>query len=62
VSELPNAEQRLLECEERLAKSYGPNLERLKNVRGSTNNESVLLLRSETNPVFSTLAFPSMWG
>jgi hypothetical protein len=45
VSELPNAEQRLHECEERFSKSYGPNLERLTSLKGSTNNEANLLLR-----------------
>ena len=45
LSELPNAEQRLLECEETFSKSYGANLERLNSVKGSSSNEAVLLLR-----------------
>jgi hypothetical protein len=45
VSELPDAEQRLAECEKAFAKCYGQNMERLNSVRGSSRNEMVLLLR-----------------
>lgn len=45
MSELPNAEQRLHECEESFAKTYGANLERLNSVKGTADAEAVLLLR-----------------
>ena len=45
MSELPNAEQRLHECEETFAKTYGANLERLNSVKGTADAEAVLLLR-----------------
>ncbi len=45
VSELPNAADRLTECEQRFCKTYGTNLERLKKVKGDTNHEAVLYMR-----------------
>ncbi|KAF5302202.1 hypothetical protein FQA39_LY10241 [Lamprigera yunnana] len=45
VNHLPEAYDRLKRCELVFEKSYGPNLERLIAVKGSTGNESVLFLR-----------------
>ena len=42
VSDLPLAEERLRACEE---KSYGSGLERVAALKGSTGNESALLVR-----------------
>lgn len=45
IEDLPDAEARLQTCEECLLKSYGSNLERLKALKGTTDNESALLVR-----------------
>ncbi|XP_018326796.1 NEDD8 ultimate buster 1 isoform X2 [Agrilus planipennis] len=45
VNHLPEAYERLNRCEERFIKSYGPNLERLIALKGTTVNETALLLR-----------------
>jgi len=45
VSELPNAVQRLANCESKFVSSYGANLERVKAVKGHTGQEAVLLVR-----------------
>ncbi len=45
MSELPNAEERLSECEANFARTYGANLERLVAVKGSAENERALYLR-----------------
>ena len=45
VSELPNAVQRLANCESKFVSSYGANLERVRAVKGHTGQEAVLLVR-----------------
>lgn len=45
VSELGDAEARLDACEKKFNESYGNNLERLAALKGSTGNESALLMR-----------------
>ena len=45
VSELPLAEERLRACEEKFKESYGSGLERVAALKGSTGNESALLVR-----------------
>lgn len=45
VHYLSDAETRLRICDESFRKCYGPNLERLKAVKGTCGNESVLLVR-----------------
>lgn len=45
ISSLPDAELRLRKCEESFKKSYGPNLERLRVVKGGTGKEQALLVR-----------------
>ena len=40
ISQLPDAEVRLQRCEEVFAKSYGPNLERLVNLKGTAGMKS----------------------
>ena len=45
MSGLPNASQCLNECESHFARSYGANLERLQAIKGSKEEESVLLVR-----------------
>ncbi|KRT81584.1 Ubiquitin [Oryctes borbonicus] len=42
---LPEAHERLKKCEENFHKSYGPNLERLIALKGSTGNEAALFMR-----------------
>ncbi|XP_039295333.1 NEDD8 ultimate buster 1 isoform X2 [Nilaparvata lugens] len=42
---LPDAEQRLKQCEAKFKYSYGPNLERIVELKGSAGNEATLLLR-----------------
>jgi tetratricopeptide (TPR) repeat protein len=45
VSELPLAEERLRACEEKFKESYGSDMERVAALKGSTGNESALLVR-----------------
>lgn len=45
ISQLPNAQHRLEECEKNFHKSYGSNLERLVALKGSAGNEAALFLR-----------------
>jgi len=45
VSELSDAEFRLQSCEENFNDSYGKNLERLAALKGTTGNETALLMR-----------------
>lgn len=45
VSQIPEAEERLQKCENNFHKSYGPNLERLIALKGSTGNEACLFMR-----------------
>lgn len=45
LAELPNAMERLKECENNFKKSYGANLERLEALKGTTSNEAVLYMR-----------------
>ena len=45
VSELPDAEARLLRCEQSFKQSYGQNLERLTALKGSPGSEQGLLAR-----------------
>uniref|UniRef100_A0A1B6DNP8 UBA domain-containing protein n=2 Tax=Clastoptera arizonana TaxID=38151 RepID=A0A1B6DNP8_9HEMI len=45
VSQIPDAEKRLKECENKFHQSYGTNMERLLAIKGSTGNEAVLFLR-----------------
>ena len=45
VSDLPLAEERLRACEEKFKESYGSGLERVAALKGSTCNESALLVR-----------------
>ncbi|XP_022906282.2 NEDD8 ultimate buster 1-like [Onthophagus taurus] len=42
---LPEAYERLKRCEDRFHQTYGPNLERLLAVKGTTGNEAALLMR-----------------
>jgi hypothetical protein len=39
VSHIPDAEQRLHKCEMNFHQSYGPNLERLLALKGTTGND-----------------------
>jgi hypothetical protein len=39
VTHIPDAEQRLRKCEQNLHQSYGPNLERLLALKGTTGND-----------------------
>ncbi|CAD5116382.1 DgyrCDS5278 [Dimorphilus gyrociliatus] len=45
IKDLPDAKQRLEKCELCFRKSYGPNLERLSLLKGSTGNEKALYMR-----------------
>ncbi|XP_075235105.1 NEDD8 ultimate buster 1-like isoform X5 [Lycorma delicatula] len=45
VTQLPDAEERLKICESKFRYSYGPNLERVVALKGSSGNESALLMR-----------------
>ncbi|KAI5739290.1 hypothetical protein M8J77_017364 [Diaphorina citri] len=45
VTQLPEGEDRLRKCERSFHKSYGPNLERLMTIKGSTGNEQALFMR-----------------
>ena len=45
MTELPNAQKRLENCEMNLKKSYGANLERVKSLKGTSNIEGVLYFR-----------------
>ncbi|PNF44037.1 hypothetical protein B7P43_G16238, partial [Cryptotermes secundus] len=45
VSDIPDAEQRLRKCEMNFHQSYGPNLERLLALKGTTGNEAALFMR-----------------
>ena len=45
LSELPNAQDRLRECEANFKKSYGDNLQRVIALKGTSSSEAVLLLR-----------------
>lgn len=45
VTQLPDAEQRLLVCERNFKKTYGPNLDRVVSLKGNSANEKALLLR-----------------
>lgn len=45
ISQLPNAQLRLEECEKAFHKSYGSNLERLVALKGSSGTEAALFLR-----------------
>ena len=45
LTELPNAQKRLENCEVNLKKSYGANLERVKSLKGTSNIEGVLYFR-----------------
>ena len=45
MTELPNAANRLSDCESSFVKTYGANLERLNAVKGSVGEESVLFVR-----------------
>lgn len=42
---LPEAQKRLEQCAQKFAQTYGANLERLMNIKGSTGNEGCLLVR-----------------
>ena len=57
LTELPNAQERLKECENSFKKSYGENLERVMALKGNSSNEAVLYVR--THHMFSRiLNFP----
>ncbi|KAK9870279.1 hypothetical protein WA026_006366 [Henosepilachna vigintioctopunctata] len=45
MANLPDAEERLKRCEETLYRTYGPNMERVVAVKGSSGNEAALMLR-----------------
>jgi len=45
VSELPAADERLRVCEQKFKESYGADLERVAVLKGSTGNESALMMR-----------------
>ena len=45
LNELPNAQDRLNECEKSFKKSYGENLERVLALKGTSCNEAVLYVR-----------------
>ncbi|KAJ9594376.1 hypothetical protein L9F63_014199, partial [Diploptera punctata] len=45
VTHIPDAEQRLKVCEQNFHQSYGPNLERLMALKGTTGNEAALFMR-----------------
>lgn len=45
LSELPNAQESLKECERNFTKNYGANLERVKKLKGTASSEEALLVR-----------------
>ena len=45
LGQLPDAEQRLYECESNFVRSYGANLERVVALKGSADNEKALYVR-----------------
>ena len=45
LNELPNAQERLKECESNFKKSYGDNLERVMALKGNSSSEAVLYVR-----------------
>lgn len=45
LNELPNATERLKECEKNFKKSYGENLERVMALKGNSSSEAVLFVR-----------------
>ena len=45
LTELPNAQDRLKECEANFKKTYGENLQRVIALKGTSSSEAVLLLR-----------------
>lgn len=45
AADIPDAAVRLDRCEQSLFKSYGPQMERLLTLKGTTGNEAVLFLR-----------------
>ena len=47
LNELPNAQERLQECENSFKKSYGENLERVMALKGNSSNEAVLYVRTQ---------------
>ena len=53
LTELPNAQERLKECENSFKKSYGENLERVMALKGNSSNEAVLYVR--THHMFSPI-------
>ena len=50
---MPNAQERLKECENSFKKSYGENLERVMALKGNSSNEAVLYVR--THHMFSRI-------
>lgn len=45
VTQIPDAEAKLKQCESNFHASYGPNLERLMALKGTTGNEAALFMR-----------------
>ena len=45
LTELPNAQESLKECERNFEKNYGPNLERVKKLKGTASSEEALFMR-----------------
>ena len=45
LSQLPDAEQRLNECEMKFQRSYGTDMQRVVAIKGSADNERALYLR-----------------
>ncbi|GAB6031843.1 Negative regulator of ubiquitin-like proteins 1 [Chamberlinius hualienensis] len=45
IEDLPDAESKTTTCEEYLNKSYGPNMQRVMKIKGSTDCEAVLFVR-----------------
>ena len=45
LSQLPDAEQRLIECKMKLQRSYGTDMQRVVAIKGSADNERALYLR-----------------
>lgn len=45
VTQIPDAEAKLKQCESNFHTSYGPNLERLMALKGTTGNEAALFMR-----------------
>ena len=61
LNELPNAQERLKECENNFKKSYGENLERVMALKGNSSSEAVLYVRLHLLQGILDLNFLLLW-